>query len=302
LQSIALPTGDIFFPSHYQLGRLYLSGVDEGINVINLKLATEYLSLANKWGNGIHKSKSQTTSGLDKTLLENIKSGAKLYAVKLCADTNKWGLQQAKDYVEQLEKLGHSPTNSFSPVLSDCKFYLSQSYWFQLSGQNNSHELNLLNNAIKYCEEAVSLNSNLSQGYYHLAKYYSFRFGKYTDYQNDKEKNKVIEYLLMAVQIDRNYLRTIILSDPLYDSAFTSTMKFIVEAVSSFTNDRRKIVKIKLDKAKGYLNQLESTNIGLSRHYSEFREEQEKYALAERDFQTGTYFGIDDCELKLESL
>jgi len=52
-KSLSLPTGDIFFPAYYQLGRLYLSGKEENLNLINPKKANEYLLMANKFGMGI---------------------------------------------------------------------------------------------------------------------------------------------------------------------------------------------------------------------------------------------------------
>jgi tetratricopeptide (TPR) repeat protein len=52
-KSISLPTGDIFFSSFYQLGKIYLDRVESEYNAIDLKLASDNLRLANKYGSGI---------------------------------------------------------------------------------------------------------------------------------------------------------------------------------------------------------------------------------------------------------
>jgi tetratricopeptide (TPR) repeat protein len=234
-RSLLLPTGDIFFPSYYQLGRLYLSGKEEIMDMIDPEKANYYLLIAEKYGTGILRTNER-----------------------------------------------------FKPVLADCKFLISQSYYFQLTGKNNAAENELLNNAIKYSEEAVMLNPNLSQGYYHLAKYFS--------YKNDVDKS--MSYLQKAIEIDRNY--SIWIWD---DKVFQKIKDQIRELLSQLTEIKRKTIEPKLVKAKGFISQLEQKSISQSKElYGEFKKLEMVVHLADKDFQTQTYFGFDDCEKKLNSL
>jgi tetratricopeptide (TPR) repeat protein len=234
-ESLTLKMGKYFFPSYYQLGRLYLTGKVENQNIINPKTAMEYLLKANELGNGIFKE----------------------------------------------EPL-------FSPILSDCKFFLSQSYYFQLTGVNDSNENDLLSNAIKYCEEAVSLNSNLSQGFYHLAKYYS--------YQNNVES--LLNNLSKAINIYRDYSFK-------YeeDEVFNKNKKHIEALLIRIRDGKKKSVEKELQQAKISIDNLVSRGIeNFPNLKSEYIQIKEKFRLAEEDFQTGTYFGFDDCGLKLNEL
>lgn len=231
-RSLSLPTGDIFFPSFYQLGRLYLTGKEETVNLIDLKKANEYLLIANKFGTGILR-------------------------------TNE----------------------DFKPVLADCKFFISQSYYFQLGEKNDS---DILSNAIKFCKEAVSLNPKLSQGYYHLAKYYS--------YKNDVEK--LLQNLEIAIEIDRDYSWK-------YeeDGVFEKNKRHIMDFLAQLRVSKKMEVLPKLQKAKNYITQLENNNISHSTAlFAEFNSLKEFVQLAEKDYQTKTYFGFDDCENKLNML
>lgn len=144
-ESISLKMGEYFSPSYFQLGRIYLAGVDEGINMVDLELATVYLLKANEYGNRIAKA-----------------------------------------------------DHSFSPILADCKYFLSQSYYFKLTGESNTSELETVSKAIQFCEEAVSFNKNLSQGHYHLAKYHSYRVSKFSEYHNKEEIDKLLFHFSMA--------------------------------------------------------------------------------------------------------
>ncbi len=234
-RSLSLPTGDIFFPSYYQLGRLYLSGKEETINIIDPKKATEYLLIANKFGKGILR-------------------------------TNE----------------------NFKPILADCKFFISQSYYFQLSGIRSAYETETLNNAINYCEEAVLLNPRLSQGFYHLAKYYSY----------NNNIDKLLLNLEKAISIDRDYSFKYEL-----DKVFEKNKSDIVNFLGRLKDSKQKSVEPKLIKAKGYIAQLEQKNISQSSSlYGEFQKLKNIVQLAENDFKTQTYFGFDDCQTKLDSL
>lgn len=234
-RSLSLPTGDIFFPSYYQLGRLYLTGKEETTNIIDPKKATEYLQLANKFGTGILR-------------------------------TNE----------------------AFRPILADCKFFISQSYYFQLRGKNDSFENDLIENAIKYSQEAVSLNPNLSQGFYHLAKYFS--------YKNDVDN--LLVNLRKAIEIDRNYAFKYE-----QDRVFENHKKPIINLLSNLKELKRRNTEPKLIKAKNYITQLEQKNILNSPILKgEFLNLKKIVQLAENDFQTYTYFGFYDCELKLDTL
>lgn len=234
-KSLSLPTGDIFFPSYYQLGRLYLTGKEETINIVDPKKATEYLLTANKFGTGILR-------------------------------TNE----------------------AFRPILADCKFFISQSYYFQLTGKNDAFENETLNNAIKYCDEAVILNPNLSQGFYHLAKYFSYK----------GDVDKMLLNLAKAIGIDRDYSFKYEL-----EKVFERNKSHIIILLGRLKDAKRKSAEPKLIKAKSYITQLEQRNISQSSNlYGEFQKLRKYVQLAESDFQTQTYFGFDDCQIKLDTL
>lgn len=234
-RSLSLPTGDIFFPSYYQLGRLYLTGKEETINIIDPKKATEYLLNANKFGTGILR-------------------------------TNE----------------------AFKPILADCKFFISQSYYFQLSGTRSAYENETLNNAIKYCDEAVLLNPRLSQGFYHLAKYYSY----------NNNVDKLLLNLEKAIAIDRDYSFKFEL-----DKVFEKNKSHIVNLLERLKDSKRKSVEPKLSQAKNYIAQLEQKNISQSSSlHGEFQKLKSIVQFAENDFRTQTYFGFIDCQTKLDSV
>lgn len=251
-KSISLEMGEYFFPSHYQLGLLYLKGVAAKINLVDPKKATDYLLKAYELGDGKEK--------IDK---------------------------------------------SFAPVLADCKFFLSQSYYSQLTGEHNADEIELLNNAIKYAEESVELNSNLSQGFYHLAKYSSYAMYKFELDQGDwgNYSRSLLKYFEMAVSIDREYLRSRIKDDPFYDGVFEPNKEIISELIAEMTKTKGDWARYKLTKAQNKIARLERKNI--SKYFdlrAQFNEVCRQVKLAEKDFQTETYFGFDDCQLKLDSL
>jgi tetratricopeptide (TPR) repeat protein len=234
-ESISQKMGKYFFPSYYQLGRLYISGKVESLNIIDPKIAMGYLIEANELGNGI-----------------------------------------IKDDI------------SFKPILSDCKFFLSQSYYFQMTRKDDPSEIDLLNNAIKYCKEAVSINPHLSQAYYHLAKYYSCK----SDVEN------LLHNLEIAIKIDRDYSWK-------YeeDGVFNKYKTHILELLAQLKVAKKIMVLPSLQKARNYITQLEQKNISRSTAlFSEFKNLKEIAQRAEEDFQTQTYFGFCDCESKLNNL
>ena len=235
-KSISLPTGEIFFPSLYQLGRLYLAGVDSETNIINPKIASEYLLAANKYGTGIFRTNA-----------------------------------------------------SFKPILADCKFFLSQSFYFQLCGNRNSQmEKELVNRAISYGEEAVTLNPLLSQGYYFLAKYNA--------YINNIEEMKGC--LSKAISLDRDYSIHIF-----NDAIFDPHKNEIRGLLSTIRENLDSKIKPELVKVKKYFETFQSKGItdfpGL---YNEYVELEALYRIAEIEYNTGTFFGIDNCRLILEKL
>lgn len=235
-KSISLPTGEIFFPSLYQLGRLYLTGVDGEINIIDPKIASENLLTANKYGTGILR-------------------------------TNP----------------------SFKSILADCKFFLSQSFYFQLRGNRNSQmEKELINKALTYGDEAVTLNPQLSQGYYFLAKYNA--------YVNNIEEMKLC--LSKAIRLDRNY-SIHIFNDAIFEP-HTNEIRGLLSFIRKNLDNN---INPELLKAKKYLETFQSK--GISRFpdlHNEYIKLEALYRMAETDYNTGTYFGIDDCRLKLEEL
>lgn len=243
-ESISLKMGEYFFPSHYQLGRIYLSGIEENNNLVNPQMATEYLLKANEFGNRIVKT-----------------------------------------------------DQSFKPVLADCKFLLSQSYYYQLTGKLNSLELENITNSIKYCEEAIGLNPNLSQGYYHLTKYYAYRIGKEPSFRSDNEIEKMLIYFLKAVEIDRNYLRTILPDDIIfYDVVLESVKEDILKLISRLTDIKKKNAISELNKAQKYIQLLDNKNTSRSSKYAnEFNQLKRIVQSSEISFNTKTYFGYDDC-------
>jgi tetratricopeptide (TPR) repeat protein len=249
-ESISLKMGEYFFPSYFQLGRIYLTGIDEGINMVDLNSATAFLLKANEFGNRIVK-------------------------------TDK----------------------SFNPILADCKYFLSQSYYFKLTGKATASELETINKAIQFCEEAVVFNNNLSQSHYYLAKYYSYRISKFKNYQNNEELEKILSHFSLAVQVDRNYLRSVIIDDPLYDSIFAPIHKYLIERISNLTNKKRIDAQNLLDKKGCIIKQLDDMNTSKSQVLAaEYLEAKKQYQIALKDFQSKTYFGFDDCQIKLEAI
>lgn len=233
--SISMPTGDIFFSSFYQLGRLYMTANEESVKISEIKKATKYLLEADILGNGIYRTNEE-----------------------------------------------------FKPILADCKFLISLSYYFQLTGKSDFVENEYLSNAIAYCEVSVILNENLSQGYYHLAKYYA--------YANDCKK--LLQNLKKAIEIDRDYSWKWE-----NDKVFEDHKPLIFEFLSNLKEQKRIKAVPLLDKAKHYISKFESKNISQFPNLkAEFNELKQLITTAEKDFKTGTYFGFDDCNIKLENL
>ena len=235
-KSLSLPTGDIFFPSYYQLGRLYLTGVDGDTNIIDPKIASDLLLTANKYGAGILR-------------------------------TNP----------------------AFKSILADCKFFLSQSFYFQLSGNKNDEiEKELVKKALTFAEEAVTLNPQLSQGYYFLAKYNAY---------NEKQA-EMMENLSKAIRLDRNYALHIY-----QDEIFEPYAQEITGMLSTIRESIAQNVKPELRKAQAYLESFQSKGISQFPHlHAEFLNLEAEYKIAESEYNTGTYFGMDNCRLKLEEL
>lgn len=249
LESISLRMGDYFFPSHFQLGLIYLSGVSEGTSFIDIDKANEYLIKANIIGNREVK-------------------------------TNP----------------------SFKKTLADCKFFLSKSFYSKLSNQNNDNELVFINNAIKYCQEAIDLNPNLSYCWYHLAKYKSYRLGLFNQYSNDKEIDDALVCFLKAVEIDRNYLRAVISQDPFYDKALMFIKEPIYNLIVQLSELKKNEALTELSRAKNNIRVLEEKNIDASKYQNEFNNLKEIVISSENDFESNTYFGFDDCISKLRAL
>jgi tetratricopeptide (TPR) repeat protein len=249
-ESISLKMGEYYFPSYYQLGRIYLSGKEENTNMIDLKAATVYLLKANEFGNRIVKTDS-----------------------------------------------------SFIKILAECKLFLSQSYYFQLTGKSNSYELDLLMNAIKYCKEAIFLNPNLSQAIYHLAKYISYGINKFNELNNNEWENLLLLNYYQAVKIDRNYLRSVIKGDPLYDKVFEPNIEKINNLILTMTNEMQKMVIGHITPIKEYISQLENKGIEYSSDLrDEFHEALKQFQIAELDYNSGTYFGYGNCDTNLYPL
>lgn len=246
--SISLKNGEDFFYSHYQLGRLYLNGVSDKSNIVNPKIANEYLLEANELGDG---------------------------EIKI----NK----------------------SFIPILADCKLYLSQSFYYQLKGNNNNFELELIKKAIKYCEESVNLNPNLSQAFYHCAKYISYAITNFTEFQNSKSYQNLLNYFEKSVLLDRNYLRSLIPFDVFYDKVFIANKSILLKSVISLTerkkNEAQEILTTKLRE----ITLLE--NFGVTESDAKDFVHAKQIAIdAQKDFNTETYFGFYDCIIRLEKL
>lgn len=249
-ESIALKMGEYFFPSYYQLGRIYLSGVSEGINFINPQDATKYLLKANEYGNRIVKTDS-----------------------------------------------------TFKPILADCKFYLSQSYYSQLLGNKNPNEFNLLENALKYCKEATEINPKLSQGWYYLAKYASYRIGLSEKYRTENEIENLLIWFLNAVEIDRNYLFSVEPKNEIFfDKALKPVSEDIFKLIQRLIEIKRKDATILLNKAHNYIKLLDEKNISNSKYFDDFKQLKDIVNAAQTDFQTNTYIGFDDCIIKLKEL
>ncbi len=233
-ESISLPTGDIFFPSYFQLGKLYLTGKVDNINIIDPQKANRYLFEANVYGTGILRTNEK-----------------------------------------------------FKPVLADCKFLFSQSYYYQLTGNYAEFEDELLNNAIKYCKEAVMLNPNLSQGFYHLSKYYAYK----------NEVDSLLSNLQKAIEIDSSYSWKFE-----EEEVFKRHKDQIIKLLEELKDLKFRVVEPKLQRAKKCITHIEQTNISESVFYQEFQDLQKIVKLAIKDFNTKTYLGFIDCDIKLNSL
>ena len=86
----------------------------------------------------------------------------------------------------QANKLGNGIVKmltTFKPILADCKLFLSQTFYYQLTGKQNDFELGLLKDAIKYSEESIELNPMLSQSFYHCAKYLSYGIANFNEFK-----------------------------------------------------------------------------------------------------------------------
>jgi len=239
--------GEYFFPSHYQLGRIYLSGKEDGANMVDVKSATTYLLKANEFGNRLAKTDP-----------------------------------------------------SFNKILADCKLFLSQSYYYQLTGKNNSSELGILINAINYCKEAVLLNPNLSQAIYHYAKYISYGISNFNEFKDAKNEKLLLLSFEQCVKIDRNYLRSVVQGDPLYDKVYEPNIGKINELIASMRDEKKNKAERIFSQIKNIVIQLEDKNIAHSQNLSDaFSLAQKQVQLAEIDYNIGTYYGFDNCEINL---
>ena len=158
-------------------------------------------------------------------------------------------IKKATKYLLEADILGNGiyrTNEEFKPILADCKFLISLSYYFQLTGKNDFVENEYLSNAIAYCEVSVILNENLSQGYYHLAKYYA--------YANDCKK--LLQNLKKAIEIDRDYSWKWE-----NDKVFEDHKPLIFEFLSNLKEQKRIKAVPLLDKAKHYISKFESKNI-----------------------------------------
>jgi len=159
-----------------------------------------------------------------------------------------------------------------------------QTYYFQL-GEDIVSDSDLLSNAIKFSEEAVYLNPKLSQGFYHLAKYYSLK----------NDTGRLLQNLEVAIELDRDYSWKYE-----QDGVFKKNQRQILEFLAQLKVSKKIVVLPKLQKAKSIINNLEQKNISQSKAlFEEFKCLKEMVQLAEKDFQTNTFFGYDDCERKL---
>ena len=329
-ESISLKMGKYFFLSYYQLGRLYISGKVENKNIIDPKIAMEYLIKANELGNGILKDNFDGNSSINikpnlgqcyngrvisiqpygafvefmpgfqglvhiseldtypvKNIEDILEVGQEIFIKLLEIAPNGYKLSRKSALNEKINNNAKS-IHPFSPIMADCKFFLSLSYYFQLTGKNDINEKELLDNAIKYCEEAVSLNPNLSQGFYHLAKYFSYK----------NESEKMLLNFGKAVEIYRDYSFKFE-----EENVFEKNKTQIIDFLVKLKEVKLKSVERELQKAKDYINILESKGIADFQNLeSEYKQIKNQLKTAEKDFQTGTYFGIDDCRIKLEEL
>lgn len=109
-------------------------------------------------------------------------------------DENVVDLKKANEHLITACRLGKGKAktdSSFNPAVANAMFFTSLSFYFQLNSETGVP----LDNAIKYAEEAISFNPNLSQSYYHLGKFYSL--------SNQTEKMKL--RLEKAIELDRLY-------------------------------------------------------------------------------------------------
>jgi tetratricopeptide (TPR) repeat protein len=244
-KSIALEMGEYCFPSHYQLGLLYLNGKTSRANLVDPKKAMGFLL-------------------------------------------------KAHELIDGKEKFDQS----VAPLLADCKFYVSQSCYRQLTGASNKLELELINNAIRYARESTELNSNLSCAFYELARYssYAMHIFELDTTTRHNLSGSLTRNFEEAVAWERDYL-----IHALVDPVFLPNMRVISESSARLTKAKGDEANQKLAKAKGIIARLKARNISQYGHLrTEFDEVLRQVQQAEKNAQANTYFGFDDCVRALD--
>lgn len=180
----------------------------------------------------------------------------------------------------------------FKDTLADCKFYLSLSFFTQLTGKKDSSEQLILANAIKYCTDAVALNPNLSVGYYHLALFYNY-IG---------DVDKVVLNLEKAIKIERKYSFLWDKEEVNKRKVFEGCKSQILILLERLRVSKLESAKKKLELANRYLRILRESEINKSVFYTTYLDLYKFVKQAEQDFNSQTYVGLDDCEIKLDTL
>lgn len=201
-------------------------------------------------------------------------------------DENVIDLKKANEHLITACRLGKGKAktdSSFNPAVANAMFFTSLSFYFQLNNETDP----LLDNAIKYAEEAIVYNPNLSQSYYHLGKYYSL--------SNQIEKMKL--RLEKAIEIDRMYALDV--ND---EKTFDKNRNHVNLLLTKLRDQKAVISDSKLQVAKQLLNSLTVFDVQNTIYEDDIINYKQQLETATKFHNCKTYFGYLDSIPISESL
>ncbi len=209
-------------------------------------------------------------------------------------EENLTDLKKALFYLSTAHELAggrYRVDSNFKPVFADCKFFLSLAYYFQLIGKfdkTDTTKIDLLSKAKEYCEEAIELNPNLSQAYYHLAKYYA--------YEGNIEK--MLSYLKSAMDIEGGYAIEVH-----NDGVFKGYLKEIDKLIEKMLSTKKMIAASFLATSKDQIATMErKPTLHFFESFGKYSQVKAIVVQAETNFQSGTFVGVARCLKELELL